>query len=174
MTPQSSQRALGQDHLDEAIDHVAQRLTHVDEDAQFKARIIAALPERVTWFGWLTHSWAPRLAMMAIVAGALTFSSIALPRSAGRRHTTEVSPAVKPLASVVDSNWPELVAAIPREPLAPNRTVPLEPLEPMEPMEPVEPFDGLPSLQVEGSLAVSSIVIADLPLTVESFPQREE
>ena len=163
------------DFVDEAIDHVAKRLTHVEEDAQFASRIVAALPERVTWFGWLTQSWAPRLAMMAIVAsGAVLWS--------GRQSTTEVSPAAAPLASVTNSNWPQLVASINPAPGTPGTpgTLETKPLEPVEPLEPLEPFDGLPSLAladvapealpVEGSLAVPSIVIADLPLTAESFP----
>ena len=148
------------DLLDEAIDHVAQRLTSVDEDAQFASRIIAALPERMTWFGWLTHAWAPRLAMMAIVAGTLAFWST--------RHTTEVAPAVPPLASVANTNWPQLaLAAREREPLVPNRTKPLEPLEPLE------PFEDLPSLSVEGALVVPALEILELPLTAESFPERK-
>lgn len=166
------------DHLDESIDHVAKRLTHVDEDAQFTARVIASLPERATWFGWLTQSWAPRLAMMAIVAGTIAFWS--------QRHTTDVAPSAQPLASVANVSWPQLVASVEREPLAPNRTMPLEPVEPLEPLE---PFEGLPSvvapkalalndvvpeaLPVEGSLALPSLVIAELPLTAETFPQRD-
>ena len=35
-----------------------------------RARNHRALPERVTWFGWLFHSWAPRLAMIAVVVAA--------------------------------------------------------------------------------------------------------
>ena len=167
--------SIHRDHLDDAIDHVAKRLTHVDEDAQFRSRILAALPERATWFGWLMQSWAPRLAMMAIVAGTFALWSA--------RHTTEVSPATAPLASVANTNWPRLASAI-----SPQRgilgTFGTKRVERLERLEPVEPFDGLSSLAiadvapeslpVEGSLAVPSIVIADLPLTAESFPQREE
>jgi hypothetical protein len=152
------------DHLDEAIDHVAKRLTHVDEDAQFASRFVAALPERVTWFGWLTHSWAPRLAMLAIVAGALLF--------ANARRTTDVAPSAPPLASVANSNWPQLVASINPEPRTLG-TPGTKPLEPVEPMEPLEPFVGLPSVTPPSSVAIESLVIADLPLTAESFPERD-
>ena len=161
------------DPLDGAIDQVAQRLTRVDEDAQFASRIIAALPERMTWFGWLTHAWAPRLAMMAIVAGTLVFWST--------RHTTDVTPAAQPLASVANTNWPQLAsAARRREPLAANSS---KPLEAVAPMEPVEPFGGLPSLaladvapaplHVEDVLAVPALELVELPLTAESFPERK-
>jgi hypothetical protein len=174
--------SIHRDLLDDEIDQVATRLTHVDEDAQFATRIIAALPERSTWFGWLTHSWAPRLAMMAIIAGSIAFWS--------SRHTTDVSPAASPLASVANTNWPKLAAsAREREPvLEPDRTRPLEPWD-SGTLEPAVPFEGLPSiaapkalamsdvtpeaLPAEGALSVPSIVIADLPLTAESFPERD-
>ena len=156
--------SIHRDHLDEAIDHVAKRLTHVDADAQFASRIVAALPERVTWFGWLTHSWAPRLAMMAIVAGALIF--------ANARRTTEVAPSARPLASVANSNWPQLVASINPAP-GTIGTSGAKPLEPVEPVEPLEPFLGLPSVTAPSSVAIEPLVIADLPLTAESFPERD-
>ena len=89
--------------LDRAIDHVAKRLTQVDDDTQFASRIIAALPDRRTWFGWLTHASAPRLALLAIVAGTFAVWSM--------RHTTEVTPAPQPLATVANVNWPQLVAS---------------------------------------------------------------
>ena len=44
------------DRLDEAIDHVAARLTRVEDRRALAARIVDALPERSPWFGWLfTH-----------------------------------------------------------------------------------------------------------------------
>lgn len=169
------------DHLDDAIDRVAQRLTRVDDDAQFASRIIGTLPERLTWFGWLTHAWAPRLAMMAIVAGTLAFwSSIALPRSAGQlRHTTEVTASAPPLASVANTNWPQLVQSINAE----RRAVREVANRALQQVEPIEPFEGLPSLVVhdaapaalpaQSALTIAPLVIDELPLTAESFPERE-
>lgn len=172
--------------LDRAIDHVAARLTHVEDDAQFASRIVAALPERLTWFGWLMQSWAPRLAMTAIIAGSLVLWA--------SRRTTDITPTAQPLASVSDTSWPQLVAAISPEPrirgaigaAGPVRT---QPLERLERTEPLEAFDGLPpvaapkalavvdiapeAIGVEAALRVPSLSVADLPLTAESFPERD-
>jgi hypothetical protein len=161
-------------------------LTHVDDDAVFASRVIASLPQRTTWFGWLTQSWAPRLAMIAvIVAAAMLWNS---------RRTTEVAPALAPIASV---QFTQPSALMP--PLAPRtgtrtRTGTSEPngtkpLEPLELLEPLEPFVGLSSVESPkalalndvapdaltetGTLSVPSLVIADLPLTAETFSQRD-
>ena len=168
--------------LDDAIDRVAKRLTHVEDDAVFASRVIASLPERTTWFGWLTHAWAPRLAMIAaIVVGAVLWNN---------RRTTESPVGSEPLASVATVSQPTtFVASVNRELLEPVRTKPLERLEPLEPMEPMEAFSGLPSVEAPTALAlndvapealvdarvlsVPSLVIADLPLTAETFPQRD-
>ena len=125
---------MNQERLDQAIDRVAKRLTHVDEDAQFASRIVAALPERFTWFGWLTHSWAPRLAMMAIVAVSAVLWNA--------RQTTEVSPASHPLASVSNPDWPQLVASIESQSGTTGTfgTFGTQPLEPVELLEPLEPL----------------------------------
>ena len=142
--------------LDQAIDRVAKRLTHVDEDAQFTARVIAALPERSSWFGWLTQSWAPRLAMMAIVAGSLLFWNA--------RHATEVTPSAQPLASVVNSNWPQLVAAIAHEPLAPGRTMPVEREEPVALLEPHPDHErALSPVDSPANVEIASISPGALP-----------
>ena len=176
MTPQ---REHGErDHRDDAIDHVAKRMTHVDDDEQFTARIVASLPERSNWFGWLTHSWAPGLAMIAIVVGAVALWNV--------RHTTEVAPASQPIAGVqLMQPQAQFAAAIEPAPLEPVRTKPLEPWNPGT----VEPFVGLPSIAAPNALAMNdvapkalpsedalslpSLVIADLPLTGESFSERD-
>ncbi len=51
--------------LDDAIDHVAARMTSVKEDAAFASRIADALPERRTGLRWMLAGWAPRLAALA-------------------------------------------------------------------------------------------------------------
>jgi hypothetical protein len=167
------------DPLDEAIDRVAKRLTQVEEDSQLAARIAAALPDRFTWFGWLTDAWAPRLAVLGITVGALGLWSV--------RHTSEVMPAAQPLASRAAWNWSELGAsAVEREPIATNG---MASLERSVPTVPVEPFTGLPPvkapasveiaslapsrLPAEQALSIEPLVIADLPLTAESLSQRD-
>ena len=53
------------EYLDEAIDQVAKRMTHVAEDDSLAARIANALPERSAWsVRWLM----PRLAITAGLA----------------------------------------------------------------------------------------------------------
>ena len=169
--------------LDDAIDRVAKRLTHVEDDAVFASRVIASLPERTTWFGWLTHAWAPRLAMIAmIVVAAVLWNN---------RRRTESPAGSQLLASVPTVSEPStFVASASREPLAPLRTRLLGPLEPVEPLEPRSDFDrSLPAvvspvaidvaslktgaLPAEDSLSLPSLVVADLPLTAETFPQRD-
>ncbi len=120
------------------------------------AQIITALPERVTWFGWLLHSWAPRLAMIAVVVAAgIVWGS----------RGQEVSPAG---ASAIVSALPitthtVLVTAV-RE-AEPNRTMPLEHLEPLERMEPDEPiFEfSLAAIAAPEALGVGSLSPAELP-----------
>ena len=165
------------DQLDDAIDNVAKRLTHVEDDAVFASRVIASLPERTTWFGWLTHSWAPRLAMIAVIVVAAVLWN-------GRRMTE--LPAVHLAATFPPMG--QCLCFV--EPVVPVRTKPVERLEPMARMEPRSDFDrSLPAvaspvaidvaslttgaLPAEDSLSLSSLVVADLPLTAETFPQRD-
>ena len=170
------------DHLDEAIDAVAARLTRVADNDALAARIVDALPERSIWHGWLWQSWAPRLAVIAVVvvAGVMWMN---------REH--DVTPGAPPLASVrPDAPVVEFVAAV-RE-LEPNRTQPLEPLEPVEPLEPSVPrsdferalpaIDTLSSLELDAlaparlaedaPLTVAPLSLADLPLAPEPDSQR--
>jgi hypothetical protein len=56
------------DRIDEAIDHVASRLTHVDDDPALAAHIVSILPARS---GWSLHWLLPRLAITTAVAGAV-------------------------------------------------------------------------------------------------------
>ena len=59
------------DHLDDAIDSVAARLTKVTDDDALATRILASLPDRSLWF---LHSWIPRLAITAILAAPAVLS----------------------------------------------------------------------------------------------------
>ena len=165
------------DRLDQAIDQVAQRLTRVEDNAALAAQIINALPERVTWFGWLFHSWAPRLAVIAVVVvSGIVWGS--------RREAS--TPSASPLASSQPLIAPTALVASVRE-AEPNRTMPLERVESLEPLEParadferslaaIAPPAALslkavaPSqLPGQGALAVEPLVIADLPLTAENI-----
>jgi hypothetical protein len=173
------------DHLDEAIDQVAARLTRVDDNDALAANIINALPERVSWFGWLFHSWAPRLAMIAIVVAA------GMVWGNRREVSTPIAP---PLASVQPVAAPTALVAAVRE-AVPNRTMRLERLERLERVAPFAPsgqrvdFDrSLPaiaavsplefgslapvSLSEDAPLTLAPLTIADLPLTAETISPR--
>lgn len=168
------------DHLDDAIDIVAARLTHVDDDPAIASRIVNSLPERAGWLGWLFHSWAPRLAMIAIVvASGIVWSS----------RPEVPSPISTPLASAPPVTTPAALVASVRE-AEPDRTMPLEHLERLEPVELSRvDFDrSLPAIAAVRSLELDSLApvslpedapltleplaIADLPLTAESIPPR--
>ena len=122
---------MNREPLDRAIDHVAKRLTHVEDDAQFASRIVAALPDRVTWFGWLLHASAPRLAMIGVAAVAIVLW-VASPRFAGQSpQITQITTATQPLTNarpLVTS--PELVVAAARASVAQQRTTAIASLQP--------------------------------------------
>ena len=167
------------DRLDEAIDHVVTRMVHVEDNDALATQIINALPERASWFGWLFHSWAPRLAMIAIV--------VAVGIVWGNRKPA-TTPQLDLLASTLTVPQPAVFVASVRE-AEPNRTMPVEHLEPLERMEPSADFDrslaavaapgvlaiellSPESLPAEDALAIAPLAIADLALTAESFPPR--
>ena len=168
------------DLLHQAIDQVAARLTRVDENDALAAQIINALPARVTWFGWLSHSWAPRLAMIAvIVAAGMVWST--------RREAS--TPVASPLASSRPIAAPTVLVAAVRE-AEPIRTMPLEPLEPLEPVETrlgdhersLPALDALSALALDAlapvslpedaPLTLAPLAITELPLTPESISPR--
>ena len=143
------------DRLDEAIDRVAARMTHVDDNGALTGQIVNALPERSIGFGWWFRSWAPRLAMVAVViAAGIVWSN---------RGTQESSPIAATIAGSPNTDLIPLVASV-RE-AEPNRTLPLEPLEPLEPMEPSNAdFEfSLPSIAAVAALELEMIAPASLP-----------
>jgi len=127
----------------------------------------------------LFHSWAPRLAMIAIVVAAGIVW--------GNRKPAPTQP--NPLASTMSAIEPAAFVAAVRE-AEPNRTMPLEPVEPLEPLEPLRmdfdrslpaivaiaslDFDSLApdALPASEGLVLESLVIADLPLTAEPISPR--
>ena len=173
------------DLLDDAIDQVASRMTRVDDDAAMAARIVAALPERVSWFGWMVHAWVPRLAMTAMVA---TASLLWARREAPIDPAPAPVPPIAAAAPVTPVTAPMPLAA---ENAALNRTTPLEPLELLEPMEPARadferslvavaalgPLDVeslIPDvLPAEASIAIAPLALTDLPLSAE-FPVERD
>jgi hypothetical protein len=154
-------------------------MIRVEENAAFASRIVDALPQRVGGFGWLFHSWAPRLAMIAIVVAAgMVWGN--------RKPAT--TPQLDPLASTSMAPEPTALFATVGE-AEPNRTMPWERLEPVAPMEPAADFErSLPSLGAVGVLAfdslapqplpssenlvLESLTIADLTLSAESISRR--
>lgn len=183
MTRERHDMPRGDFDLDAAIDHVAKRLTHVDDDAQFALRIVAALPERLTWFGWLLHCWAPRLAMAAIIAaGAALWSG---------RSTTENAPLLTTASVAPMTALATAVRPVRLGPMQRMSTIPVELREPLAPVEPPAPRDherslaparspaaleiasiAAAELATEAALEVAPLQIAELPLTAESFSQR--
>lgn len=161
--------------LDDAIDAVAARLTRVDDNAALAAQIITALPERVTWFGWLFHSWAPRLAMIAVVVAAGMVW--------GSRGQTVRAPDLSPIVSTRPITTPTVLVTAVRE-AEPNRTMPLEDLEPLERMEPAADFEfSLPAIAAPDALSVSVLAPESLagaealslaPLTIAELSLTEE
>ena len=165
------------DPLDEAIDQVVTRMVRVEDNDALATQIINALPERVSWFGWLFHSWAPRLAMIALIAAAGIVW--------GNRQPV-ASPSAALLASARTIAGPSAFAVAVRE-AEPNRTMPLEPVEPLEPSR-IDFDRSLPSiatvvslnfdslapasLPASEGLVLESLVIADLPLTAEPISPR--
>ena len=168
------------DRLDESIDHVARHMVRVADADDLASKIISALPERVTWFGWLTHSWVPRLAMIAVVvASGIVWGN--------RREVS--TPGTSPLASSQAIVAPTALVASVKE-AAPSRTTTLEPLELLAPLEPERvdherslpaisavaslEFDSLAtvSLPEDAPLTLAPLAIADLPLTAESISPR--
>ena len=166
------------DRLDDAIDRVVTRMVGVEENEALASQIVNALPERVSWFGWLFHSWAPRLAMIAMIVAAATVW--------GSRRPT-AAPQLDPVASTLTAAEPAAFVATVRE-AEPGRMLPLERLEPVERMEPlaaaadferslpslgavaVLEFDSLAPdvLPATESLVLEPLAIVDLPLTAEA------
>jgi hypothetical protein len=172
------------DRLDAAIDQVTARMVHVRDDEDLALRIASALPERSSRFhlraarfggqvSWLIPQFA---AIAAFAIGVVLWTT---------RDTAP--PSLLPSSDVV------AVMAVPNTVVAsaPGTVFRIQPLEPLVHLEPVEPLDRpdfdrslapiapMTALVVTdvapGELAptpellLAPLVIADLPLTAESF-----
>ena len=167
------------DLLDDKIDAVAARLTHVDDDPAMVSRIVNTLPERSAWpLHWLM----PRL---AITAALLAASTLVVLRPFDDRSTIVLRSAV--LSSAV-----EMAAAVPEHRTAPALNVRRTFVERSQNERgtiDVPDFEhSLPSiaavaaLQLEviapatlpedAPLTLKPLEIADLPLTADSFSPR--
>ena len=164
------------DHLDEAIDSVAARLTRVTEDDALAARIINALPERAP-----LHWWVPRLAITSVLAiGALLVVLRTFDDGSTDVLRTENAgaPFVEFRAAVERTSVePELIVrrTIVERPSSDGRTradherslLALSPPAALA-LAAVAPGD----LPGQGELVVESLTIADLPLTADTISPR--
>ncbi len=163
------------DRLDHAIDHVTARLVHVADDDEMAMRIVDVLPGR-SRFGWLVPQLA---ALTAVAAAAIVWTTRPAPAPVVAELPSSYAIGLVALSSTVAA----------REPGTAGRTVPVEPVERLELLEPLEGERSLPSLMVSDvtprelpvapaleleSIGVASIEVADLKLTAETFPQKEE
>jgi hypothetical protein len=164
------------DRLDNAIDAVAARLTHVEDNDALAAQIIIALPERTSRLRWLIPQFA---AIGAIAIAALVWTTRSTPPAIARLPAANLAPTTG-FANVVAAN----------EPGPALRTFSLEPLEPVEPLESLDgdherslpaiaamhllDFDSLApvSLPEDARLTLEPLAIADLPLTADGFSPR--
>jgi hypothetical protein len=178
MTPQN----LDRDRLDEAIDLVTTRMTHVDEDAALVSRIIEALPERPAWsLQWLM----PRLAITAVLGLA---AALVVLRSFDDRSTsvlqTENAPApVSAPAPVVERTAVEPPLIVRRRIVesassAPRTAADLDRPDHDYSLPAIAEVAALnvdalmpASLPEDEPLTVAPLTIADLPLGGESFPR---
>jgi hypothetical protein len=140
--------------LDRAIDHVAKRLTHVEDDEALAARIVGSLPERRRGSWWLVGPAFAALATIAIVIGAGLFP---------HRSPNEVAPIPGTPIAII-STPTTVVASMDSEPVRTKRVEPLERVERLEPLveKPDHEF-SLPSLASVAALSMKSLSPDALP-----------
>ena len=172
------------DQLDEAIDTVAARLTQVAEDEGLGQRIVSELPERTTWLGWVSASWALRLAVGVIAIG----TTLVVLRTFSDGSTTVLrteSASVPSERTVVEPPSNERRTFV-EPPLIVRRTIVEPPLNvrrtegdhefslPAIAAAAALDIDALAPANLAGyaPLNVEPLEIADLPLTFESFSPR--
>ncbi len=166
------------DRLDAAIDHTAARMVAVTDDPDMVTRIVSALPERPSRFGWLI----PQLAAIgAMVIAAIVWTTRGDTPSIAALLSSDF-PGMTGLATTAAAHRPRIAvgaAPVPR----------VEELTLQERL--TADFDrSLPAIEVASSLSVAdvqtrdiampaaiglaSIDIADLKLTAEFTTQKEE
>ena len=165
--------------LDDQIDRVAARLTQVDDDPMLAARIVAALPDRSPWRGWLLTSWAPRLAALAlIVIGALVWSRASVTPATDAPLTVANAPLAPAGKAHPDGKGLADGNQLPDGNLPPGRNLPrgghlLPPDENLIAASNADLEFGLPAIAAVAALDVDALAPADLPedgpLTIESL-----
>ena len=178
------------DHLDDAIDHVASRMTQVEENDALASQIVNALPERS---GWSMRWLMPRLAITAVLAAV----AIAVVLRTFGGGSTDVLRTFDGRSTIVPrTNWIALAVTAPEhrtddeptlnvrrtlvEPLSNDpRTTPADAPDFDRSLAPVAAPDALvlPSLapdalEASEGLMVKPLAIADLPLTADANSPR--
>ncbi len=171
------------DHLDAAIDRVAARMVALPDDGEMTLRIVSALPERSSRLRWLMPQFAAigalALAALAITVVLRTFDdrSTTVLRSAVLR-----SPAVELATAAVEHRTTREPASNVRRTFAapsqndrrttdvPDHERSLPAIAAIRSLD----FDSLApvSLPEDAALTLEPLVIADLPLTADSFSPR--
>ena len=149
------------DRLDEAIELVSARMTAVEADAGLAARIANALPGRRVGLTWILAGWAPRLAVLAIAAVAITVflrmfyerSTEVLRTEGATMAPTIVEPPSNDLRTIVEP--PLIVRSRFVEPSSNLRRTTVE-------VRPDHEF-SLPAMAAPEEIAVSSLSAGDLP-----------
>jgi hypothetical protein len=179
------------DRLDTAIDQVTARMVQVRDGEELALRIARALPERSSRFSWLIPQFAA-IAAVAIAAGVWMLRDTSTPSLSPLPSSDVV--AVIAVPNTVAAVEPG--TALRTKPLETasarhisgglRRDRRLEPLEPVmggadheRSLAPIAPMPALVVSDVApGELAptpellLAPLVIADLPLTAESFPPQ--
>lgn len=168
MRPQKAQTT--QTELDDVIDRVASRLTHVEDDPMFAKRIIASLPERRrAWRSvWRLAMVGAAAAVAMIVLRTFNDGSPDVLRSNRLVVVASLQPAVA--RAIVE--LPSVRRTIVEPSLNDRRTDherSLPPLSVAALTEDALPAEGALSLE---PLSVPSLPVADLPLTAETFPEK--
>ncbi len=172
------------DQLDQAIDHVAARLTHVTDDEGLALRIIETLPERS---GWSLHWLMPRVAFTALLAVATAYvvlrpfddrSPTVLRTENASEPTVAASPIVERPANDSRTNVePTLFVRRTAAERSPNESRTIEDHErSLDALEGPAALSlmtlGPSDLPSQGALIVEPLAIADLPLTAEPISPR--
>ena len=170
------------DQLDQAIDHVAARLTHVTDDEGLALRIMETLPDRS---GWSLQWLMPRLAFTAMLAVAIAYVVLQPfgERSTDVLRTEVVSASAVELAAAAPEHRTNVEPAlfvrrtIVERPQNDRRTIDVPDFERSLPslvaVAALE-FDSLApvSLPEDAPLTLAPLAIADLPLTAEPISPR--
>ena len=174
------------DRLDDAIDAVAARLTQVADDDALAARISSSLPDRRVGFGWILTGWAPRLAVLALGAVAVTVVLRSLntnvPTGVPAEVQTEVQKAVQAgvqTGAQTNDRVNDRVNPRVNDRVNPRANDRVNDRDHEFSLPAIASPDALTvgvlapaSLPVEDALSLAPLEIAELPLTAETISPR--